>query len=136
MKKLNILCWMLAAALLLSGCALRTVDEMYQLPRRSETDNHLQSAIEQAMLNLDYAAPIAGDNQQTVQSADLTGDGALEYVVFARDSVNKAIRVLIFSQVEKDIQLLAVIESHGSAFEQVEYVNVDDQPGLEMVVGR
>ena len=136
MKKLNILCWMLAAALLLSGCALRTVDEMYQLPRRSETDNHLQSAIEQAMLNLDYAAPIAGDNQQTVQSADLTGDGAMEYVVFARDSVNKAIRVLIFSQVEKDIQLLSVIESHGSAFEQVEYVNVDDQPGLEMVVGR
>lgn len=126
----------LCLALLLTGCTLRTVDEMYRLPRRSETDDHLQSAIDSAMQGLNYAAPIAGENQQTVQMADLSGDGEVEYIVFARDTVNKALRVLIFDHVEDTFALVSVIESHGSAFEMVEYADMDDQPGLEMVVGR
>jgi len=127
---------LLMAALLLSGCTMRTVDEMYRLPRRSETDDHLQSAIDAAMADLNYAAPIAGENQQTVQMADLDGDGEVEYIVFARDSVNKAIRILIFDQEKEAFTLKSVIESHGSAFEQVEYVNIDNNPGVEMVIGR
>lgn len=127
---------LLIAALLLSGCTMRTVDEMYRLPRRSETDDYLQSAIDAAMADLNYAAPIAGENQQTVQMADLDGDGEVEYIVFARDSVNKAIRILIFDQEDSAFTLQSVIESHGAAFEQVEYVNIDAKPGLEMVVGR
>ena len=127
---------LLIAALLLSGCTMRTVDEMYRLPRRSETDDHLQSAIDAAMADLNYAAPIAGENQQTVQMADLDGDGEVEYIVFALDSVNNAIRILIFDQEDSAFTLQSVIESHGAAFEQVEYVNIDAKPGLEMVVGR
>ncbi len=126
----------LIVALLLGGCSFRTVDEMYQLPRRSERDGNLQAALDRAMAGLDYAAPIAGENQQTVQMADLNGDGNLEFIVFARDSVNKALRILVFMQQEESFTLLCAIESHGSAFEQVEYVNMDDQPGLEMIVGR
>ena len=135
-KRIWTIVLLLAMASALTGCTMRTVDEMYRLPRRSETDDHLRSAIESAMADLNYAAPIAGENQQTVQMADLDGDGALEYIVFARDSVNKAIRILIFDQTEETFQLVSVIESHGSAFEQVEYVNIDNKPGLEMVVGR
>lgn len=136
MKKAIRVLSLLMAALLLSGCNMRTVDEMYRLPRRSETDDHLQSAIDSAMADLNYAAPIAGENQQTVQMADLDGDGAVEYIVFARDTVNKAIRILIFDQEKAEFTLKSVIESHGSAFEQVEYVNIDNEPGMEMVVGR
>ena len=136
MKKAIRVLSLLMAALLLSGCTMRTVDEMYRLPRRSETDDHLQSAIDSAMADLNYAAPIAGENQQTVQMADLDGDGAVEYIVFARDTVNKAIRILIFDQEKAEFTLKSVIESHGSAFEQVEYVNIDNEPGMEMVVGR
>lgn len=135
-KRIWILAVLLFMASALTGCTMRTVDEMYRLPRRSETDDHLQSAIESAMADLNFSAPIAGENQQTVQMADLDGDGALEYIVFARDSVNKAIRILIFDQSEETFSLISVIESHGSAFEQVEYVNIDDKPGVEMVVGR
>lgn len=136
MKKAIRILALLMAALLLSGCTMRTMDEMYRLPRRSETDDHLQSAIDVAMADLNYAAPLAGENQQTVQMADLDGDGEVEYIVFARDSVNKAIRILIFDQEEEAFTLKSVIESHGSAFEQVEYVNIDNEPGMEMVVGR
>jgi hypothetical protein len=123
-------------ASILCGCAMRTVDEMYLLPRRSETDDHLQSAIDAAMTGLKFASPIAGENQQTVQMADLSGDGEVEYIVFARDVENKSLRILIFDQLDEEFQLQSVIESHGTAFEQVEYVKIDDAPGLEMVVGR
>ena len=135
-NRIFLLAILLVTALLLTGCSFRTVDEMYRLPRRSETDNNLQSAIDSAMTDLHYAAPIAGENQQTVQMADLTGDGEVEYIVFARDGANKAIRILIFDK-DKDIfRLSFVIESHGYAFAQVEYVDIDEKPGLEMVVGR
>lgn len=127
---------LLIMALLLAGCSVRTLDEMYQLPRRSESDDHLQSVINEAMGNLDYSSPIAGENQQTVQTADLTGDGSPEYIVFARDSVNKALRILVFTRTENEADLMCVIETHGASFEQVEYVSMDDKPGLEMVVGR
>lgn len=124
------------AALLLGGCTMHTLDEMYRLPRRSQTDDNLQSIIDEAMAGLNYAAPLAGENQQTVQMADLNGDGKTEYIVFARDNVNKAIRILIFDEAEDSFRLFAMIESHGSAFEQVEYVDIDGEPGMEMVVGR
>lgn len=127
--------WIIAASLF-TGCSMRTVDEMYRIPRRSENDNHLQSAIDTAMEDLSFAAPIAGENQQSVQMADMDGDGTLEYIVFARDPLNKAIRILILVQDGEEFLLRSVIESHGSAFEQVEYVDIDGKPGLEMVVGR
>ena len=127
---------LLLLASIFTGCSMRTVDEMYRLPQRSRRDDNLQSTIDEAMSGLHYAAPIAGENQQTVQLADLNGDGEVEYIVFARDTANKAIRILIFSQLQDDFRLAAVIESHGSAFEQVEYVDMDGKPGMEMVVGR
>ena len=135
-NRIKILLLAFCVALLFSGCTMRTLDEMYRLPRRSETDNDLQSTINEAMAGLNYAAPLAGENQQTVQMADLNGDGKTEYIVFARDNANKAIRILIFAQTKDSFRLFAMIESHGSAFEQVEYVNIDGKPGMEMVVGR
>ena len=135
-KRIYLLVLMLLTASILAGCSIRTVDEMYRLPRRSAEDNILQSAIDSAMESLSFSAPIAGENQQTVQMADLDGDTVLEYIVFARDTVNKAIRILIFDQQADSFTLRSVIESHGSAFEQVEYVDIDNQPGVEMVVGR
>ena len=135
-NRIKITLMLFCVVLLLTGCTMRTVDEMYRLPRRSESDDNLQSTIDEAMAGLNYAAPIAGENQQTVQMADLNGDGKTEYIVFARDNANKAIRILIFDQAKENFRLFAMIESHGSAFEQVEYVDIDGKPGLEMVVGR
>lgn len=127
----------IAAALLLSGCAMRRVDEMYALPRRSEEFNHLQSAIDAAMVGLSYAAPISGDNQQTVQSVDLNGDGVEECLVFAAGKGENPLQVLIFTQDDNGrYRQSEVIECSGSAFEQVEYVNFDGKPGAELVLGR
>ena len=125
------------AALLFTGCGMRTVSDMYALPRRSAEYLHLQKAIDMAMAGLQYSAPIAGENQQTVQMADLDGDGVEEYLVFAKGSTEKPLQILIFCQTpEGECQIMTVIESRGSAFERVEYAEIDHNPGCEIVVGR
>ena len=64
-------------ALLLSGCFVKTVDELYTLPQHSDDYNRLEQAIESVMSaqSAVYAAPVSGLNQQSVQLADLDGDG-------------------------------------------------------------
>ena len=136
-KRIWLLTLLILASVLLTGCALQTVDEMYALPKRSQAYNSLQSAIDSAMYGLNYSAPISGENQQTVQMADLDGDGVDEYIVFAQGGSTNPLQVLIFRQEEDGTcRLMEVIESNGSAFEQVEYVQMDDAPGYELVVGR
>lgn len=124
-------------ALLFTGCTPLTVAEMYAIPKRSEEYAHIQSAIDMAMAGLSYSAPVSGENQQTVQMADLDGDGVDEYLVFAKGNTEKPLQILIFSQLEDGrCQIMTVIESNGSAFERVEYVEIDHTPGCEIVVGR
>lgn len=136
-RKKWILLLALTAALLLSGCAMSTVEDMYAPPRRSEAYSRLQSAIDQAMTGMEFAAPVSGENQQTVQMADVNGDGQEEYILFARANSDMPLQILVFCQ-EEDGQcsLIQVIQSAGLAFEQVEFVDVDGQPGSEIVVGR
>ncbi len=126
---------LVSATLLLSGCTMRTVGQMYKLPRRSDDYNDLQSAVDSLMSGLEYSAPLAGENRQTVHIADLDGDEDPEYLVFAKGSAEHPLRILIFNEVEETFVHLDTIESNGSAFEQVEYVQMDGTGGLEIVVG-
>lgn len=136
-KRIALLAAALVTALLFTGCALRTVDQMYTPPKRSEEYDYLQSAIDMAMYSLEYCAPISGEYQQTVQMADLNGDGVEEYLVFAKGTSEKPLHILIFDRdAEGKAQIMEIIESNGTAFEQVEYVDMDDAPGCELVVGR
>lgn len=127
---------LIAMASVLSGCAMRTVEEMYALPKRSEEFNEMQSAISTAMYGMTYASPQSGENQQTVQMADLDGDGTDEILVFAKGASEKPLQVLIFKQdSEGHVRTMETIGSNGLSFEQVEYVDFDDRPGKELVVG-
>lgn len=136
MKKRILLLTMLLTALLLSGCTMRTVEEMYALPKRSEEYRELQSAIDTAMYGLTYSSPQSGENQQTVQMADLNGDGVDEYLVFAKGATEKPLQVLIFTQEEDGtVRTMETIGLTGLTFEQVEYVEFDENPGCELVLG-
>ena len=125
----------LLAALLLTGCAVRTADQMYQLPKRSDDFNNLQSAIDLAMAGLEYCAPLSGENRQTVQMADLDGNGDMEYLLFAKGNAERPLRILVFDEITDSFVHVDTIESNGSGFDLVEYVQMDDRPGLELVVG-
>lgn len=137
MRKRNMLLLaVLVISLALTGCAMRTVDDLYSPPKRSEEYNDLQIAIDSVMAGLQYCAPLSGENQQTVQMADLDGDGEAEFLLFARGNGEKPLKILIFRHEGSEFALLHTIESSGYAFDQVEYVQMDDRPGLEVVVGR
>lgn len=135
-RRMKLALILLAAAMLLGGCAMQTVDEMYCLPKRSAEYQELQNAIDQAMPGLEYCAPLSGENQQTVQMADLDGDGESEYLLFAKGSSEKPLQILVFGATEDGYALRETIESSGSAFELVEYVDIDGASGVELVVGR
>lgn len=124
------------AATMLSGCVMRTVDELYCLPKRSQADDDMQSVIDQAMVGMSYCAPVYGKNRQMVQPADLDGDGIDEYVVLARGGSPRPLKILIFGQYALGYALTDTIESYGSAFDFIEFANVDNHPGVEIVVGR
>lgn len=136
MKKRILFLCLCMASLFLSGCTMRTVDQMYALPKRSEEYQELQSAIDTAMYGLTYSSPNSGENQQTVQLADLDGDGIEEYLVFAKGATEKPLQVLIFSQGEDgSVRTMETIGITGMDFEQVEYVEFDEDPGCELVMG-
>lgn len=130
------LCMLAAIALLLCGCSVTTVDQLYQLPKRSQDYNDLQSAIDTAMVDLSYSAPLGGENQQNVQMADLDGDGDQEYLLFAKSTQEKPMRILLFQQINGTYVNVDTVECSGSAFDQVEYVNMDSRDGVEVIVGR
>lgn len=133
----KLLCAALAAALsfTLFGCVM-TVDQMYVPPRRSESYKNLQAVMDEFMGDLEYCAPITGENQQSVQMADLTGDGVKEVVVFVKGSDEHPLKVMIFKLEDEEYVPLSFLEFTGTAFDQVEYIQLDGQPGLELVVGR
>ncbi len=126
---------MLLLALLLTGC-MRTVDEMYRLPKRSDAYNDLQSSIDSAMAGMSFCAPLTGENQQTVQMADLDGDGVQEYLLFAKSTQEKPLRILVFRNIDGKFVNTDTVESNGSSFDQVEYVDMDGRNGVEIIVGR
>ena len=133
----RILCAAVSAALTisLSGCVM-TVDQMYVPPRRSESYKNLQTVMDEYMDGMSYCAPNTGENQQSVQMADLTGDGVKEVVVFVKGSDEHPLKVLIFRLKGDVYEPLTVIEASGTAFDQVEYIQMDGLPGLELVGGR
>ncbi len=135
-RTIGILAVLLCMALLLGGCGLRTVDQLYCLPRRSDAEMDLQQVIDQAMDDLSYSAPIYGENRQVTQTVDLDGDGVAECLLFAEGEGEKPLKILIFCQLASGYVLMDTIEGYGFAFDFVEYAQIDGEPGLEIVVGR
>ena len=136
MKRILAMLLVALTALFIAGCGMRTVDEMYCLPKRSEEDSQLQQAIDQAMTDLDYSAPVSGEHQQSVQMADLDGDKKQEYLVFTKGTSERPLRVLVFKEKNDEFMLLDTIVNTGSAFDRVEYVQMDGKGGAEIVIGR
>ena len=135
-KRIFLLMIAIVTALLFNGCAMQTVEEMYALPRRSEEFREMQSAIDTAMYGMTYASPQSGENQQTVQMADLDGDGNDEILVFAKGATEKPLQILIFKQDENGrVRTMETIGNNGLSFDQVEYVDFNDKPGCELIVG-
>ncbi|MBQ7818044.1 MAG: hypothetical protein IJ388_04545 [Oscillospiraceae bacterium] len=136
MKRIRYIPLLLAVIMLLTGCSFRTVNDLYSLPKRSEGYTNLQSEMRSAMSEWEYAAPLSGEHQQTMQTADLDGDGNNEYLLFAKSSsAEKPLRIFIFSGDGKEYWLQDTIECIGSSFDQVAYVKIQPGKGVQLIVG-
>ena len=124
----------LILALLLSGCAVPTAESLYALPGRPRGFARLEAAMDASMAGLTYAAPTAGDHRQTVQTADLDGDGAEEYLLFAKGDGAEPMRVLIFRAENGDYGLWRTLTCPGEEFTKVGYAPLDGLPGLEILL--
>ena len=135
-RKRILLGLLFVVTILLAGCNMRTIDQMYCVPKRPEGYLNLQSAMDTAMSGLEYHAPISGEHQQPVQQADLDGDSSEEFLVFAKGSGEKPLKILIFKQMHDEYVLADVLENNGTAFDQVQYVKFTDRPGYDIIIGR
>ena len=120
----------------LTGCLSVGSENFYALPQRSEKYRDLQAAVERAMGSGVYAAPVSGSNRQAIQQADLDGDGREEALVFCRIGTEHPLKVLILKRTEEDYRLVCTIEGDGSAFDSVQYAQIDGAPGQELLLSR
>lgn len=135
MKRISAWLVFFLLAVVLCGCQIRTVDEMYVPPRRSEDFNSLEQVISQAMNGLEYCAPVSGDNRQVVQTVDLNGDGVEEALLFAKSSSERPLQILIFFQQNEEYVHTQTIDMVGSSFDRVEYAQMNGKAGMELIVG-
>ncbi|MBQ6430465.1 MAG: hypothetical protein IJJ99_01120 [Oscillospiraceae bacterium] len=136
MKKTGILI-LLCAVLFLSGCFLDPAESLYAIPARSEDYYNLQAAIEAAMpAGAAYCAPVAGENQQPVQMADIDGDQQDEAIVYWKSDSDLPLTVSVFDKRGDQYVPIAKADGAGSSFDHVQYVEIDGNPGSEIVVGR
>lgn len=121
---------------LLSGCFMRSPDELFAVPRQAEDYYNLQQAIDEVMQNATYSAPTGGDNRQSVQMKDLDGDGANEAILFAKAEGELPLKIHVFRRENDAFSQIACFEGDGSGFDSVQFVQIDGKDGLEMIVCR
>lgn len=128
---------LLAAVLLLTGCVLEPAENLYVIPEQPAEFYQLQVMLSALMDDgSTYSAPTAGENQQPVQMADLDGDEAEEVIVFLKSAGEQPMTLCIFDWTDAGYALIDCVTGAGSAFDQVQFVQLDGQPGNEIIVGR
>ena len=127
---------LLGVALLLAGCNALDSNNLYALPQRSEEYRELQTTVEAAMGKGSYSAPVSGANRQAIQQADLDGDGVEEILVFTKLEGSRPLKVLVFRRTEAGYAKICTLEGDGTAFDSVQYAQIDGQPGLELLLSR
>ncbi len=138
MKKRGMLAALtLGLAALLSGCVLEPAENLYAVPKQPESYYNLQSAIEAVMPDgASYSPPAAGENQQAVQLNDLDGDGEDEALLYWKTDGETPLVLTVLDKQNGEFAPVAEVRGAGNAFDQVFYVELDDRPGNEIVLGR
>ena len=130
----------LGLAGILTGCGLRSPEELYALPKPTAEYQSLQTCLDALVARgYEYSAPMSGANTQSVQMQDLDGDGVDEALAFFRDSSSGAkypMKICIFrAGGEGDFSLATTIEGDGEGINSVVYCQLNDTPMQEIVVG-
>ena len=84
----------------------------------------------------EYASPTGGRNIQSVQMADLDGDGQQEALAFFRmSSDEKPLKIFVFKIEGGSYARYCTIESSGTAIDSVQYEDLTGNGHQEIIVG-
>ena len=84
----------------------------------------------------EYASPTGGRNIQSVQMADLDGDGQQEALAFFRmSSDEKPLKIFVFKIEGDSYARYCTIESSGTAIDSVYYQDLNGDGRRELIVG-
>ena len=98
-KILRLVTGSILLTLVLSACSANVSEDLYALPKQSETYYDLQYAIDQVMApGASYAGPLTGADQQSVQLVDLDGDSDDEAVVFLKTTGELPLKAYVFDR--------------------------------------
>lgn len=137
MKKRLYLLFLGAVLCMITGCSLQSPENLYTLPELPAEYQNLNFRIQSTLsfLGAEYAAPLTGDNTQTVQLQDIDGDGDPEAIAFFRIASDpKPLKVYIFKQVNNYYTTHAVIEGEGTAIHAISYRDLNGDGSSEVVV--
>ena len=125
-------------SLLLSGCMIKSVSELYALPDQSAEFRALQSSVREIVTGgVQYSSPVYGSNQQPIQMADFDGDGVDEAIVFTTSGSGEfPLKAYVFDKSGDEFINICAIEGAGYAFDRVEYAQLDGKGGSEIIIGR
>ncbi len=128
---------LLAGLLLcLSACMFKEADELFDVPRTSETNQKLQKTVQSVMGSATAISPVSGSNTQSIQLVDLDHDGVPEALAFFQDgSAERPLQIAIFKQdPDGDYAPYAQISGAGTGIESIEYKNLIGQEDMEILV--
>ena len=143
-KRMAVLGLILVMAGLLSGCLFRSPDDLYRQPERSAGYEKLNSAIRVVRMGLETefgvrvedATIMSGDNTANIQLQDLDGDGWRESAVtFLRvPSIEKPIKIYVFTEIGEEYVVTGVVEGEGSAIYAIDYAQINGEGRKELAV--
>lgn len=137
-QRILLLCAAVGISVLLTGCLFdSSVEELYTLPRLPDEYTGLETQIDALLSSgMEYAPPTGGNNTQSVQMADLDGDGEEEAIAFFRKASDaKPLKIYIFTASDGSYQTKYIIESSGTSINSIYYRDVDNNGRLEVIVG-
>ena len=132
----RIIAAMLALALIsgVSGCSIRSPDELYSLPRLSNENLQLQNLLaEEIASGSEYSAPASGSYRQSVQMYDIDNDGVNEALAFFKSS-DQMPKICVYRQEQGKYVLAATVLGDGGFIGSVEYAEMDPESGAELIV--
>lgn len=130
MNKIKLFSITFCVITILSGCTIKTGDDLLSAPKPSEDYIVLQKQLDKELsTGKVFSAPEAGTNRNTVQLVDLDADSDYqeEVVAFFRETaISGSFDIVIYKNEGDEYIEMGRIDGHGSSIDAVEYPRLAD----------